>query len=107
MSRKVITQPMQLRGSGADVERTVDDNNVPACIIIRVITSPRVSRGRAEIPEIAGRVWGFVVMVPRRRTHARLVSPPSGIEAACEGLRGSARVRVVPGSEDGTRNRVQ
>src|SRR5215210_2544369 len=62
----------------------------------------QLSRGGAEVPEVAGRPGGLVLVVARSRPRPRLVPAPGRVVAVGELGVGAALVGVVARRRDGS-----
>src|SRR5688572_8817246 len=82
--REVGPQPLLLSGAGGHADAAVQRNDVPIAEVVAVVSPAGRTRVGAEV----GIVWGgarrVVLVVPRRRTRARLVPAPGRLIAVRE-----------------------
>src|SRR3972149_1423253 len=110
MCGKVVPQPADLRGVGAAADEpavAVEHDQVPRTEVVTVVPELRITRGRAEIPEVAPRARGAVIVVAERRSRSRAVASPAGMIAVRELLVGPELVGIVTGREHRARNGVE
>src|SRR5687767_9407343 len=104
MRRQVRPQPLFLRRPGlATANRytiAVNYNDVPTAQIIAVIAGRWITPRRAEVTKISGGIQGRVVMVARRRTRPREMTPPGGVVAIRKLARRPEVVHIIPQGEN-------
>jgi hypothetical protein len=74
--RKVSSEPSQLRRVRAQVDIAVQRDHVPAGDVEAIVAASRRPGRRAEVCEVSRGVRDAVVVIARRRSCARAVSPP-------------------------------
>ena len=102
--REVVLEPHLLGGAGAHVEVAVQHDDMPGAQVVAVVTLVLLSRGPAEVVEVARGVLGVVFDVARGRPGARFLRPPGGVIAVLVIRARPVGGGVVAGREHGAGN---
>ena len=107
---QIALQPLLLHRAGRDRHElvvVVQHDDVPISQLVAVVALVARADQISVVVERRSRVAGVVLVIPQRRAGAGLVPPPRGVVAVGVISRGTVGIGVVPGREDGTRNRVE
>ena len=104
---EVGLEPLLLGRAGAGIDVVVDDDDVPGAEVEAVVALGRDPRGGAEIGVVRRGAGNRVVVIPRHRLGARLMTSPRRVVAVRELVGRAVGVDVVSGGEHGALDVVE